>query len=111
MIDSPLTAEELSSILGVDQELVSILCPDDQTMSIREMIQSAKELIDESTTPQYHSFKTPEPQHIEQLEQQEVPLDEVAIDTLISEEDLAPAETASVSDEDRIYTDSTVFLR
>ena len=111
MIDSPLTAEELSGILGVDQELVSILCPDDQTMSIREMIQSAKELIDESTTPQYHSIKTPEPQHVEQPEQQEVVLDEVAIDTLITEEDLSPAETASVSDQDRIYTDSTVFLR
>ena len=113
MIDSPLTAEELSSILGVDQELVSILCPDDQTMSIREMIQSAKELIDESTVPQHPSVKTPEPQHIEpqNVEPQEVVLDEVAIDTLVTEEDLAPTETASVSDEDRIYTDSTAFLR
>lgn len=114
LIDSPMTAEELSGILGVDQELVSILCPEEQTMSIREMIQSAKELIDESTIHKHPIVKTPEPQHVEQLEQveqQEVPLDEVAIDSLITEEDLAPAETASVSDEDRIYTDSTMFLR
>jgi len=108
LINSPLTAEELSNILGVDQELVSILCPADHTMSIREMIQSAKDLIDESSAPQYHSVKTLEPQPIEP---QEVVVDEIDYDTLVTEEDLAPAETTSVSEEDKIYTDSTVFLR
>lgn len=108
LIDSLLTAEEIADIVGVDQELIAMICPAGQKASIREIIKSSKELFDASMMPTPTINKTPEPQIVEQ--QIEISIENDSIETPadnIQDEDIAVIDEY---DEDAIYKDSTIFL-
>ena len=108
LIDSLLTAEEIADIVGVDQELIAMICPAGQKASIREIIKSSKELLDASMMPTQTINKTPEPQIVEQ--QIEISIENDSIETpagIIQDEDIAVIDEY---DEDAIYKDSTIFL-
>ena len=108
LIDSLLTAEEIADIVGVDQELIAMICPAGQKASIREIIKSSKELLDASMMPTPTINKTPEPQIVEQ--QIEISIENDSIETPadnIQDEDIAVIDEY---DEDAIYKDSTIFL-
>ena len=108
LIDSLLTAEEIADIVGVDQELIAMICPAGQKASIRKIIKSSKELLDASMMPTQTINKTPEPQIVEQ--QIEISIENDSIETpagIIQDEDIAVIDEY---DEDAIYKDSTIFL-
>ena len=107
LIDRKLTAEELSDIVGVDKEPISIICPPGQKASIREILNLSKELLNVSMMPSRTNKKTPEPQHVEQ--QLNLPIENDSIETT---ENIAPDENIIIlDDEDAIYKDSTIFLK
>jgi len=107
LIDKKLTAEELSDMVGVDKELISIICPPGQKASIREILKLSKELLNGSMVPSPQNKKTPEPQLVEQ--QVNLPVENDSIETT---ENIAPDENISIlDDEDAIYKDSTIFLK
>lgn len=108
LIDSLLTSQEIADLVGIDQELISLICPADQKTSIREIIRSSRELLNASMMPSPTIHKTPEPQIVEQLV--EIPVENDSIETLADtthEENIAVVEEY---DEDAIYKDSTIFL-
>lgn len=108
LIDSLLTSQEIADIVGIDQELISLICPADQKTSIREIIRSSRELLNASMMPSPTINKTPEPQIVEQLV--EIPVENDSIETLtdtVQKENIAVVEEY---DEDAIYKDSTIFL-
>ena len=108
LIDSLLTADEIASIVGVDQELVALICPPGQKASIREIIKSSKELLEASVMPSPTINKAPEPIIVEQ--QVEIPIKNDSVETpadIAQEEDIAVMDE---HDEDAIYKDSTIFL-
>ena len=108
LIDSLLTSQEIADLVGIDQELISLICPADQKTSIREIIRSSRELLNASMMPSPTIHKTLEPQIVEQLV--EIPVENDSIETLadtIHEENIAVVEEY---DEDAIYKDSTIFL-
>jgi predicted RND superfamily exporter protein len=106
LIDRKLTPKEISDIVGVDKELISLICPENQKTTIREIIKSSKELLNESIVSTPTSDKTPESQLVEQ--QAELPVEN---DTIETTENIAYTESTNVpKDEDWIYKDSTVFL-
>lgn len=108
LIDSLLTSQEIADLVGIDQELISLICPADQKTSIREIIRSSRELLNASMMPSPTIHKTPEPQIVEQLV--EIPVENDSIETLtdtVQKENIAVVEEY---DEDAIYKDSTIFL-
>ena len=107
LIDRELTAEELSDIVGIDNELISIICPPGQKASIREILKLSKELLNESMLPSRTNEKTPESQLVEQ--QVDLP---IGNDSIEITENTVPDENISIlDDEDAIYKDSTIFLK
>ena len=108
LIDSKLTSKEIADIVGIDQELIALLCPEGQKISIREMVKSSRELLEASMTPSPANHKTPEPQIVEQQVDFSVEHDSIATnENLLQDENLA---VSDVVDEDAIYKDSTIFL-
>ena len=109
LIDSKLTSKEIADIVGIDQELISLICPPGQKTSIREIIKSSRELLDASMMPSLTINKAPEPLVAEH--QADFPVENDSIETpahIVHEEDIT---VSDVYDEDAIYKDSTVFLR
>lgn len=107
LIDRELTAEELSDIVGIDNELISIICPPGQKASIREILKLSKELLNESMLPSRTNEKTPESQLVEQ--QVDLP---IGNDSIEITENTVPNENISIlDDENAIYKDSTIFLK
>jgi predicted RND superfamily exporter protein len=107
LIDSKMTAQEISDIMGIDKEMVSLICPPGQKTTLREIVKSSKELLNGSMIPAQKNDKTPEPLLVEQ--QEEVIVDN---DTVAVAEDIVQADdTDIVDDADMIYKDSTLFLR
>jgi predicted RND superfamily exporter protein len=108
LIDKKLTSKEISGIIGIDQELIALLCPAGQKTTIREIVKSSKELLNESMMPSHKSSKTPKPQLVEQ--QVVLPVENDSIETVVN---IVQDENIGVSDEDdvdAIYKDSTIFL-
>ena len=111
LIDKKLTSKEISDMVGVDEEMVSLICPENQKTTIRKIIKSSKELLNESMIPAPATNKAPEPQIVEQ--QINLPV-EIENDSIGTTENIAQAENKGVSDavdEDAIYKDSTIFMR
>ena len=109
LIDKKLTSKEIADLVDVDEELISLICPENQKTTIREIIKSSKELLNESMMPAPAISKAPEPQIVEQQEASSVENDSVE-----TSENIAQAEDIGVSDEvdeDAIYKDSTIFMR
>ena len=107
LINKKMSSEEISEIISVDKELISLICPENQKMSIREIVNTSKELLNESKKVKQVTIKTPEPQPVVDLE--EVFLE---IDTLEISDVVVQAENTNVSDdEDKIYRDSTIFMK
>ena len=107
LIDKKLTAEEISDIVGIDKELISIICPPGQKASIRGILKLSKELLNGSMVPPHKNNKTPEPQLVEQ--QVNIPVEN---DSIEATETIIPDESISmIDDEDAIYKDSTIFLK
>ncbi len=106
LINSKLTSEEISDIIGIDKDLISLICPDNQKTSIREIIKSSKELLYTSMIPRHTKVKTPEPQHIEK--QTNITAENDSIDT--TENIVFDENTDIPDDEDLIYKDSTIFM-
>ena len=107
LIDSMMTTREISNIIGIDQEQLSLLCPEGHKISIREIVKSAKELLLESMAPAPQKTKTPEPKPVEPKKER------TDTDVLEQMKDVVePAENADYSNEDDlIFRDSTIFLR
>ena len=108
LIDSKLTSKEIADIVGIDEELIALICPEGQKTSIREMVKSSRELLEASMRPAPTSKKTPEPQLAEH--EVELPVENDSVETnesIVHDEKLAVAEA---DDEDAIYKDSTIFL-
>jgi predicted RND superfamily exporter protein len=107
LIDKKLTAEEISDIVGIDKELISIICPPGQKASIRGILKLSKELLNGSMVPAHKNNKTPEPQVVEQ--KVDLPVENDSIEVT---ENIVPEENISmIDDEDAIYKDSTIFLK
>lgn len=107
MIDRGMTAKEISDLIGVDKELVSLICPYGQKTSIREIVKTSKKLITESKKPVQVTTKTLEPEPVVDLE--EFFLD---IDTLETTDVVVQSETLDdVDDEDKIFRDTTIFMK
>ena len=108
LIDKKLTSKEIAEMVGIDEELISLICPENQKTTIREIIKSSKELLNESMMPAPAISKAPEPQIVEP--QVNLPVENDSIETT---ENIAQAENIGVSDavdEDAIYKDSTIFM-
>ena len=107
LINKELKPEEISDIVGIDKEQVALICPENEKMTIREMVKLSKELLNESMMPEHETVKTPEPQLV--VDQQvELP---VKKDTIENTPDVDYTENTSISDDaDMIYRDSTLFL-
>lgn len=106
LIDRKMTAEEISGVFGIDKELVALICPPGQKITVREMVKTSKELLNGSMMPAHSSGKKLEPQIVEQQEERTM-----ENDTIVIIEDLIEAEEADIlDDEDMIYKDSTLFL-
>ena len=109
LIDRKLSSKEISGIIDVDQELIAILCPENQKITIREIVKSSKELLNESMMSAPASKKTPEPQPVEPQIDLPVENDSIEIaENIVHEENI---EVSDIEDEDAIYKDSTIFLR
>jgi len=108
LIDKKLTLQEISDIIGIDKELISLICPASQKTTIREIVKSSKELLSGSmiSKNERHHFPSKKPQHEEQ--QVEIPVENEAVDTSASV--VHPENETPVEDVDAIYKDSTVFL-
>ena len=109
LIDKKLTSKEIADLVDVDEEMVSLICPENQKTTIREIIKSSKELLNESMMPAPAISKAPEPQIVEP--QVNLPVENDSVET---SENIAQAEDIGVSDEvdeDAIYKDSTIFMR
>ena len=104
LINSQLTPKEISGIIGVDEELVTLLCPEDQKTTIREIVKSSKELLNESMIPVFEDEKAPESLPVEQ--RTERPVEKDIVETAEHTENMVV-----LDDENRIYKDSTAFLR
>lgn len=105
LIDKKLTPDEIADIVGVDKEMVLLLCPANQKTSIRSVIKLSRELLNGSMTPVRPKVKKPEPQLVEHQEDLIVENDTLAIIDDIQAED---AEV--VADEDQIFRDTTAFM-
>ncbi len=106
LIDSKMTVDEISNMMGIDKELILLICPANQKTTIREIVRSAKELLNEGMMPKPSKVKKPEPQQVE-------PQPELWVenDTTAKAEEIVQAEAESVvDDEDMIYKDSTAFM-
>ncbi len=106
LIDSKMTAKEISDMMGIDKEMISLICPPGQKTTLREIIKLSKELLNGSMIPAHKHKKTPKPQIVEQREEVVVENDTI----IVVEEIVQAEETAIEDDEDWIYKDSTVFL-
>jgi predicted RND superfamily exporter protein len=106
LIDSKMTAKEISDMMGIDKEMISLICPPGQKITLREIIKLSKELLNGSMIPTHKHNKTPKPQVVEQREEVVVENDTI----VVVEEIVQVEETAIEDDEDWIYKDSTVFL-
>ena len=106
LIDSKMTAQEISDMIGIDKEMISLICPPGQKTTLREVIKSSKELLNGSMIPAHKHKKTPEPQVVEQREEVIVENDTI----VVVEEIVQVEETDIEDDEDMIYKDSTLFL-
>ena len=107
LIDSKMTAKEISDMMGIDKEMISLICPPGQKITLREIIKLSKELLNGSMIPTHKHKKTPKPQIVEQRE-------EVVVenDTIVVVEEIVQVEEKDIEDdEDMIYKDSTLFLR
>lgn len=107
LINSRLTSKEIADLVGIDQELIEMICPVGPKTSIREIIKTSKELLNESMMPSTNNIK-PEPQIVEH--QVVLPVENDSIETtenIVPNEDLAVSEE---EDEDHIYKDSTIFM-
>ena len=105
LIDKKLTPDEIADIVGVDKEMVLLLCPANQKTSIRSVIKLSRELLNGSMTPVRPKVKKPEPQLVEHQEDLIVENDTLANTAIVQSED---AEV--VADEDQIFRDSTAFM-
>lgn len=106
LINSKLTSEEISDIIGIDKDLISLICPENKKTSIREIIKSSKELLNTSMIPTHTTVKTADSQHIET--QVNVTTEKDSANTT---ENIIPDENTGISnDEDLIYMDSTIFM-
>ncbi len=106
LIDSKMTAQVISDMMGIDKEMISLICPPGQKTTLREIIKSSKELLNGSMIPVHKHKITPEPQVVEQREEVIVEKDTI----VVVEEILQTEETDISDDEDMIYKDSTLFL-
>ena len=109
LIDKKLTSKEIADMVGIDEELISLICPESQKTTIREIIKSSKELLNESMMPALVISKASEPQIVEP--QVNLPIENDSVETT---ENIAQAENIGVFDavdEDAIYKDSTIFMR
>lgn len=106
LIDSKMTTQEISAMMGIDKEMISLICPPGQKTTLREIIKSSKELLNGSMIPAHKHKKTPEPQVVEQREEVVVEKDTI----VVVEEMVKAEETDIIDDEDMIYKDSTLFL-
>ena len=107
LINSRLTPNEIADLVGIDQELIEMICPGGQKTSIREIIKTSKELLNESMMPSTNSI-IPEPQIVEP--QVVLPVENDSIEPM---EIMVPNENVAVleeEDEDGIYKDSTIFM-
>lgn len=59
-IEEKLTANEISDILGIDSELISLICPPESKMTIKEIIHTARELASSSMQPIHVHHHVPE---------------------------------------------------
>lgn len=107
LIDSKMTAKEISDMMGIDKEMISLICPPGQKITLREIIKLSKELLNGSMIPTHKHKKTPKPQIVEQREEVVVENDTI----VVVEEIVQVEETDIEDDEDMIYKDSTLFLR
>ena len=108
LIDKKLTSKEIADMVGIDEELISLICPENQKTTIREIIKSSKELLNESMMPAPAISKAPEPQIVEP--QVNLPVENDSVESI---ENIAQTENICVSDavdEDAIYKDSTIFM-
>lgn len=109
LIDKKLTSKEISDLVGIDEELISLICPENQKTTIRDIIKSSKELLNENMISAPATGNASEPQIVEQ--QVALPVENDSIEIT---ENIAQAENIIVSDEvdeDAIYKDSTIFMR
>ena len=106
LINRKMTAEEISEMIAVDKELISLICPESQKMSIREIVSTSKELLNESKMAKQVTIK-PEPQPVVDLEEVFLEIDTLEIPNVV----VLAENTNASDDEDKIFKDSTIFMK
>lgn len=98
-ISKKLTCDEISETIGIDKELVSILCPRGTKMTIKEAISTAKILASSAMQPiRHHRKESPK----------ETTTEIIADSTNNDTTDIQDfAETTHTNNDDNIYTDSS----
>lgn len=100
-ISKKLTCDEISEILGIDKELISIICPPGTKMTIKETISTSKYLANSYLQPirVHHHTEKPRENIVENTSESTTPSNTADIQEI--------AETTHTNDSDNIYTDST----
>lgn len=95
------TCDEISEILGIDKELISIICPPGTKMTIKETINTSKYLANSYLQPirVHHHTEKPRENIVENTSESTTPSNTADIQEI--------AETTHTNDSDNIYTDST----
>lgn len=100
-ISEKLTCDEISEIIGIDKELISIICPPGAKMTIKETISTAKYLANSYMQPirVRHRTEKPKENPVEITSESTTPSDSTDMQDIV--------ETTHTNDSDNIYTDST----
>ena len=100
-ISEKLTCDEISEIIGIDKELISIICPPGTKMTIKETISTAKYLANSYMQPirVHHRTEKSKENPVENTSESTTPSDSTDMQDIV--------EATHTNDSDNIYTDST----
>ena len=108
IINKKMKSSEIAELLKIDEELIEMICPPDEKTTIKEMIHTAKDLLEEKETIAHH----PSP-----IEQHSVtPPDTTAnkqaiVDSIETGQDDSIEKTDNMTEEEKQFSDTAKILQ
>ncbi|MBO4615181.1 MAG: MMPL family transporter [Bacteroidales bacterium] len=102
-ISQKMSYDEISDILGIDKEMISLICPPGAKMTIKEIIRTAKILASSSMQPAHHRHRKESPK---ETAVENITENTDNTDTTNNVQDIA--EGLHANDDYNMYTDSTI---
>ena len=102
-ISQKMSYDEISDILGIDKEMISLICPPGAKMTIKEIIRTAKILASSSMQPAHHRHRKESPK---ETAVENITENTDNTDTTNNIQDIA--EGLHANDDYNMYTDSTI---